>query len=190
MIALQVKYVVELARALAQHPAVYRVDLLTRLIDSPQVDASYSEPEECILPSEGQLGGAYIVRLPCGPQDSYLRYPCSHIMTTTASPKCLFTDLLAVPRLLRLMQKAACTCMQRLSGGPDVFKQPRQNADFRRAGGSLGNQIAIFWSAYKDHSSCCSYFKCIVISPLGSEVFPSDLLPASCLYFTTQPKCT
>ena len=28
----QVKYVVELAKALALHPAVYRVDLLTRLI--------------------------------------------------------------------------------------------------------------------------------------------------------------
>ncbi len=27
----QVKYVVELARALAQHPAVFRMDLLTRL---------------------------------------------------------------------------------------------------------------------------------------------------------------
>jgi len=32
-----VKYVVELARALAQHPAVYRVDLLTRLIKDPKV---------------------------------------------------------------------------------------------------------------------------------------------------------
>lgn len=28
----QVKYVVELAKALALHPSVYRVDLLTRLI--------------------------------------------------------------------------------------------------------------------------------------------------------------
>lgn len=30
--ALQVKYVVELTKALALHPAVYRVELLTRLI--------------------------------------------------------------------------------------------------------------------------------------------------------------
>ena len=34
---MQVKYVVELARALGQHPAVYRVDLLTRLIKDPKV---------------------------------------------------------------------------------------------------------------------------------------------------------
>lgn len=64
---------VELARALAQHPAVYRVDLLTRLIKDPKVDASYGKAEECILPSEGKLGGAYIVRLPCGAEDVYLR---------------------------------------------------------------------------------------------------------------------
>lgn len=64
----------ELARALAQHPAVYRVDLLTRLIKDPQVDKSYGEPEECILRSEGELGGAYIVRLACGPTEEYLRY--------------------------------------------------------------------------------------------------------------------
>ena len=70
---LQVKYVVELARALAQHPAVYRVDLLTRLIEDPKVDSSYGEPEECILESEGELGGAYICRLAAGPSDVYLR---------------------------------------------------------------------------------------------------------------------
>ena len=35
---------VELARALAQHPAVYRVDLLTRLIQDPNVDSTYGEP--------------------------------------------------------------------------------------------------------------------------------------------------
>ena len=64
---------VELARALAQHPAVYRVDLLTRLIKDPKVDKSYGEPVECLMQSEGELGGAYIVRLPCGPQDVYLR---------------------------------------------------------------------------------------------------------------------
>ena len=71
---------VELARALAQHPAVYRVDLLTRLIKDPKVDKSYGEPVECLMRSEGELGGAYIVRLPCGPQDVYLRShpgPCS-----------------------------------------------------------------------------------------------------------------
>ena len=34
---LQVKYVVELARAIATHPAVHRVDLLTRLVKDSKV---------------------------------------------------------------------------------------------------------------------------------------------------------
>lgn len=69
----QVKYVVELAKALALHPSVYRVDLLTRLIKDPAVDASYGEPEECLVKGRGELGGAYIVRLPCGPPEQYVR---------------------------------------------------------------------------------------------------------------------
>ena len=74
----QVKYVVELARALAQHPAVYRVDLLTRLIQDPNVDSTYGESEERIwqAPDEKGLGGAYIERLACGPPKTYLRCPC------------------------------------------------------------------------------------------------------------------
>ncbi len=73
----QIKYVVELASALAKHPAVYRVDLLTRLIKDPKVAKEYGQEEECILKPEGaenDLGGAYIVRLPCGPVDQYIRY--------------------------------------------------------------------------------------------------------------------
>ncbi|KAL3157983.1 hypothetical protein ABBQ32_012382 [Trebouxia sp. C0010 RCD-2024] len=72
----QIKYVVELARALAKHPAVYRVDLLTRLIKDPKVAKSYGQEEECILKpedAENDLGGAYIVRLACGPVDQYIR---------------------------------------------------------------------------------------------------------------------
>ncbi|KAK9809313.1 hypothetical protein WJX73_004061 [Symbiochloris irregularis] len=71
----QVKYVVELARALAQHPVVYRVDLLTRLIKDPQVDKEYGQSEECLYRSEqsGSLGGAYIVRLPAGKPEVYIR---------------------------------------------------------------------------------------------------------------------
>lgn len=68
---------VELASALAKHPAVYRVDLLTRLIRDPKVAKDYGREEECILKPEGaenDLGGAYIVRLPCGPVDQYIRY--------------------------------------------------------------------------------------------------------------------
>ncbi|XP_062183530.1 probable sucrose-phosphate synthase 5 [Phragmites australis] len=76
----QVKYVVELARALAATAGVHRVDLLTRQISCPDVDWTYGEPVEMITqPSDADAGsgggggsGAYIVRLPCGPRDKYL----------------------------------------------------------------------------------------------------------------------
>ncbi|KAF8405662.1 hypothetical protein HHK36_007738 [Tetracentron sinense] len=70
----QVKYVVELARALANTKGVYRVDLLTRQISSPDVDSSYGEPIEMLsCPSDGGDGvGSYIIRLPCGPRDRYI----------------------------------------------------------------------------------------------------------------------
>lgn len=70
----QVKYVVELARAMALHPSVHRVDLLTRQIKDPRVDPDYGVEEECISrdgPTK-DLGGAYIVRLPCGPVNRYI----------------------------------------------------------------------------------------------------------------------
>ena len=70
---MQVKYVVELARALAQHPRVFRVDLLTRLIQDPAVDKDYGQPEECLYRSEGSMGGAFIVRLQCGKPQEYIR---------------------------------------------------------------------------------------------------------------------
>ncbi|CAK7345352.1 unnamed protein product [Dovyalis caffra] len=44
----QVKYVVELARALGSMPGVYRVDLLTRQVSAPDVDWSYGEPTEML----------------------------------------------------------------------------------------------------------------------------------------------
>lgn len=72
----QVKYVVELARALAAAKGVYRVDLLTRQILAPHVDSTYGEPVEMLThpsnvdPSvDGDSCGAYIIRLPCGPRD-------------------------------------------------------------------------------------------------------------------------
>ncbi|PIN24022.1 Glycosyltransferase [Handroanthus impetiginosus] len=73
----QVKYVVELARALGSMPGVYRVDLLTRQVLAPDVDWTYGEPTEMINPlnSEnemGESGGAYIIRIPFGPKDKYL----------------------------------------------------------------------------------------------------------------------
>ncbi|XP_073145578.1 probable sucrose-phosphate synthase 2 [Henckelia pumila] len=77
----QIKYVVELARALAKMPGVYRVDLFTRQICSSDVDWSYGEPTEMLTTGAedadnidlGESGGAYIVRIPFGPRDKYLR---------------------------------------------------------------------------------------------------------------------
>lgn len=69
---------VELSRALAKMPGVYRVDLFTRQISSPEVDWSYGEPTEMLTTEDedanvGESSGAYIVRIPFGPRDKYLR---------------------------------------------------------------------------------------------------------------------
>ncbi len=61
----QVKYVLELAEALAARDDVGRVDLVTRLIDDPAVDPGYAVPEEPLA------NGARLVRIPCGP-DGYI----------------------------------------------------------------------------------------------------------------------
>ncbi|XVF89343.1 hypothetical protein PTKIN_Ptkin19aG0122600 [Pterospermum kingtungense] len=76
----QVKYVVELARALGSMPGVYRVDLLTRQVSAPDVDWSYAEPTEMLSPRTtessmqelGESSGAYIIRIPFGPKDKYI----------------------------------------------------------------------------------------------------------------------
>ncbi|XP_061991482.1 probable sucrose-phosphate synthase 1 [Rosa rugosa] len=76
----QVKYVVELARALGSMPGVYRVDLLTRQVSSPDVDWSYGEPTEMLTPlsaegfeeETGESSGSYIIRIPFGPRDKYI----------------------------------------------------------------------------------------------------------------------
>ncbi|KAF4378356.1 hypothetical protein G4B88_025849 [Cannabis sativa] len=76
----QVKYVVELARALGSMPGVYRVDLLTRQVSSPDVDWTYAEPIEMLSPRNaddfsdemGESSGAYIIRIPFGPRDKYI----------------------------------------------------------------------------------------------------------------------
>jgi sucrose-phosphate synthase len=62
----QVKYVVELARALGADSRVGRVDLITRRVEDKRVDASYARPVEPLA------AGVQIVRLPCGPR-RYLR---------------------------------------------------------------------------------------------------------------------
>lgn len=70
---------VELSRALARMPGVYRVDLFTRQVSCPDVDWSYGEPTEMLTagPEDGDGGlgessGAYIIRIPFGPRDQYL----------------------------------------------------------------------------------------------------------------------
>ncbi len=58
----QTLYVVELARALAKHPSVAQVDLLTRRIDDRELSADYARPVESL----GE--GARIVRIEAGPR--------------------------------------------------------------------------------------------------------------------------
>jgi len=62
----QITYVLELAKHLAEHPDVERVDVLTRRIVDSRVDDSYQQYQEEICP------GANIIRLDCGPR-RYLR---------------------------------------------------------------------------------------------------------------------
>lgn len=62
----QVKYVVELARELADHPNVREVELLTRQVIDPKVDPHYGQMEEQIADN------AKIIRIPFGPK-RYLR---------------------------------------------------------------------------------------------------------------------
>ncbi len=58
----QTKYVLELAQALSQQPQVSQVDLITRLIDDPEVSSDYAEPVE-------QLNNkCRIVRIEAGPE--------------------------------------------------------------------------------------------------------------------------
>ncbi|CAH1451889.1 unnamed protein product [Lactuca virosa] len=79
----QVKYVVELARALGAMQGIYRVDLLTRQVSAPGVDWSYGEPTEMLTPlnaddyETGESSGAYIIRIPFGPKDKYI--PKEHL---------------------------------------------------------------------------------------------------------------
>ena len=62
----QTKYVVELARALGEHPHVDKVDLLTRRVFDEQVSPDYAEPFEALSDK------AQIVRIECG-ERKYLR---------------------------------------------------------------------------------------------------------------------
>jgi sucrose-phosphate synthase len=62
----QTKYVVELARALSSLPGVAAVDLFTRLVAAPKVDADYGQEIESIG------DGARIVRIVAGSPEEYL----------------------------------------------------------------------------------------------------------------------
>ena len=56
----QVKYVIELARALGRRPEVAKVELVTRLIDDRAVSSAYAQAIEPLSPEAG------IVRIQCG----------------------------------------------------------------------------------------------------------------------------
>jgi len=58
----QIKYVVELARALGQHPGVAKVDLVTRRIDDKTVSADYAKKKEKLSDNVD------IVRIDCADQ--------------------------------------------------------------------------------------------------------------------------
>ena len=62
----QIKYVIELASALAEQDGVERVDLVTRLIDDPSLSDDYAKPLERLSP------GANLVRVAAGGND-YIR---------------------------------------------------------------------------------------------------------------------
>lgn len=78
----QVKYVVELAEALAAHARVARVDLLTRQISDPKVDESYAAPEEQLADK------ARIVRIPCGRAATCARKCCGLISIILPTMPC------------------------------------------------------------------------------------------------------
>lgn len=56
----QVKYAIEHAKALAKQPNVVRVDLLTRMVCAPNIDADYGVEEEALS------SNAFVTRLSCG----------------------------------------------------------------------------------------------------------------------------
>lgn len=58
----QILYVMELARALGRHPNVAQVDLLTRMVEDPDVAPDYAVPMEELGPN------ARLLRLPFGPK--------------------------------------------------------------------------------------------------------------------------
>lgn len=62
----QCTYVLDLAKALAEHPEVGKVDLMTRLIEDPQVSRDYAQAEEKLSDN------VRIIRFPCGPK-RYMR---------------------------------------------------------------------------------------------------------------------
>ncbi len=56
----QIRYVLELAKSLSEHPDVEAVDLFTRRLNDKRLDPGYAEPIEEIAPN------CRLVRLPCG----------------------------------------------------------------------------------------------------------------------------
>lgn len=77
----QTRYVVELARALGEHPGISRVDILTRRILDSRVSADYARRSEALSDS------VHITRLDCG-EDAYLPkeqlWDCLDVFTDNA----------------------------------------------------------------------------------------------------------
>jgi sucrose-phosphate synthase len=63
----QITYVVELAKALGEHPDIEQVDVFTRLIEDTKVDPQYGVEREVLSNTVN------IIRLPFGPRRRYLR---------------------------------------------------------------------------------------------------------------------
>jgi sucrose-phosphate synthase len=87
----QTAYVLDLARSLAAHPDLERVEVVTRLIRDPRVSADYARPLEALAP------GLSIRRLPFGPPDYLPKEALWPHLDQLVDSLC--ADLLAAPRL-------------------------------------------------------------------------------------------
>lgn len=111
----QITYVIELARALIEHPDVTRVDLVTRRVEAADVDGGYAEAEEPVVP------GVSIVRIACGPR-RYLRKELlwPHLDTFTDNLVQYLRTVGRVPDLIHGHYADAGYVASRLSGLLDV----------------------------------------------------------------------
>jgi len=91
----QTLYVVELAQALARRPEISRVDLVTRRVVDPMVDATYGERFERLSSK------AAIIRIDCGPA-GYMRKEelWDHLDSFTDNALAFFREQHRLPTLI------------------------------------------------------------------------------------------